>query len=479
MQIGRLNIVGIHDTHITPAVLQAIQEADLVIGYATYIGLVKHHLVGKQVTQTEMTEEVGRAQTAINAAKEGKIVTLISSGDAGVYGMAGLVFEVLQKTGWKRENSPEIKMIPGITADSSCASLIGAPLVHDTAKISLSDLLTPWSVIENRLECAAKGNFVITLYNPASGRRQRQIVEATKIIKRHRPGTTPVALIKSAYRKQQNVQLSDLDNFLDYEIGMNTTITVGSSNTFVYEDFMITPRGYTNKYSLEDSSLKKGQKKGFSLRSTRNLQSRVNSDNGDHRLNLNITKIHRAFVKKSTTIMDSSTAKAVKALNLLSQFQGQDAKKNSKSVDSEKNTLAYIGRLGRGILFKSLGKFYIVGKIKIPIQFEDYGFADPEEYEGRYFELKIIETKKVRNLRFKFLMFIPNEISPHEIYEKLVIHRNSSVNERLLTYVKNQSEKVFFKRTRIYGHFLAGNRSLQSLEFSPRSNSKMLEIQGL
>ncbi|WP_078128683.1 precorrin-3B C(17)-methyltransferase [Leptospira alexanderi] len=446
MQIGRLNIVGIgpgNDTHITPAVLRAIQEADLVIGYATYIGLVKHHLVGKQVTQTGMTEEVGRAQTAIDAAKEGKIVTLISSGDAGVYGMAGLVFEVLQKTGWKRGDSPEIKMVPGITADSSCASLIGAPLVHDTARISLSDLLTPWSVIENRLECAAKGDFVITLYNPASGRRQRQIVEATKIIKRHRSGTTPVALVKSAYRKQQNVQLSDLDNFLDYEIGMNTTVIVGSSNTFVYEDFMITPRGYTNKYSLEDSSLKKGQKKGFSLRSTGDLQSRVNSDNDDHHLNLNITKIHGAFVKKSTMFMDSSAAKAVETLNLLSQIQEQNTKKNSKSVDSEKNTLSYIGRLGGGILFKSLEKFYIIGKIKIPTRFEDYGFADPEEYEDRYFELKIIEFEKVRNLRFEFLMFVPNEISPHEIYEKLVIHRNSSVSERLLTYVKNQSEKVF------------------------------------
>ncbi|UVD74760.1 precorrin-3B C(17)-methyltransferase [Leptospira borgpetersenii] len=446
MQIGRLNIVGIgpgNDIHITPAVLQAIQEADLVIGYATYIGLVKHHLVGKQVTQTGMTEEVSRAQTAIDTAKEGKIVTLISSGDAGVYGMAGLVFEILQKTGWKKGDSPEIKMIPGITADSSCASLIGAPLVHDTARISLSDLLTPWSVIENRLECAAKGDFVITLYNPASGRRQRQIVEAVNIIKRHRSGTTPVALVKSAYRKQQNVQLSDLDNFLDYEIGMNTTVIVGSSNTFVYEDFMITPRGYTNKYSLKDSSLKKGQKKGFSLRSTGDLQSKVNSDNGDRHLSLNITKIHGAFVKRSTTIMDSSAAKAVESLNLLSQIQKQNAKKDSKSVDFQKNTLSYIGRLGGGILFKSLEKFYIVGKIKVPIRFKDYGFADPEEYGDRYFELKIIEIKKVRNLQFEFLMFIPNEISPQEIYEKLVIYRNSSASERLITYVKNQSEKVF------------------------------------
>ncbi|WP_061206422.1 precorrin-3B C(17)-methyltransferase [Leptospira santarosai] len=447
MQIGRLNIVGIgpgNDAHITPAVLQAIREADLVIGYATYIGLVKHHLVGKQVTQTGMTEEVSRAQAAIDAAKEGKIVTLISSGDAGIYGMAGLVFEVLRQIGWKRGDSPEIKMIPGITADSSCASLIGAPLIHDTARISLSDLLTPWSVIENRLECAAKGNFVITLYNPASGRRQRQIVEASKIIKRHRSGTTPVALVKSAYRKQQNVRLSDLDHFLDYEIGMNTTVIVGSSNTFVYEDFMITPRGYTNKYSLKDSSLKKGQKKGFSLRSTEDLRNGVNHpDKESHPLNLNITKIRGAFVKKSTTVMDSSAIKAVESLNLLSQIQEQDTKRISMETDFSKNALAYIGRLGGAILLKSFEKFYIVGKIKTPIRFEDYGFTDPGEYGDCHFELKIREVEKMRNFGFEFLMSVRNEISPREIYEKLVIHRNSSVSERLLTYVRNQSEQVF------------------------------------
>ncbi|WP_061248052.1 precorrin-3B C(17)-methyltransferase [Leptospira alstonii] len=480
MKKGRLNIVGIgpgNDAHVTPAVLRAIQEADLVIGYTTYIGLVKHHLVGKQVTRTGMTEEVGRAQTAIDVAKEGKIVTLISSGDAGVYGMAGLVFEVLKKIGWKRGDPPEIKMIPGVTADSSCASLIGAPLVHDTARISLSDLLTPWSVIENRLEYAAKGDFVITLYNPASGRRQRQIVEASKIIKRHRPGTTPVALVKSAYRKQQDVRLSDLDRFLDYEIGMNTTVIIGSTNTFVYEGFMITPRGYTNKYSLEDASLKEGQRKGFSLRSVGDLQSRENAN--DSRINLNITKIDGAFVKTSTSVMevkenreessksstlsdtptfskrmdssitsktmnqDSSAINAKETLHLLSQIQKRDVQKNLESVDPGKNTLAYIGRLGGGIIFHTLEKFYIVGKLKTPTRFEDFGFADPGEYGGKYLELNITDFEKVRKFIFEFLMIVPKEISPGEIYERFVIHRNSSVSERLLTYAKSESETVF------------------------------------
>ncbi|PJZ57367.1 precorrin-3B C(17)-methyltransferase [Leptospira barantonii] len=475
MKKGKLNIVGIgpgNDAHITPAVLHAIQEADLVIGYATYIGLVKHHLVGKQVTRTGMTEEVGRAQAAVESAKEGKIVTLISSGDAGVYGMAGLVFEVLRKSGWKRNDSPEVKMIPGVTADSSCASLVGAPLVHDMARISLSDLLTPWSVIENRLECAAKGDFVITLYNPASGRRQRQIVEASKIIKRHRPGTTPVALVKSAYRRQQNVQLSDLDNFLDYEIGMNTTVIVGSTNTFVYEGFMITPRGYTNKYSLDDASVKEGQRRGFSLRSEGDLQSRI--DSSETPIQLNITKIQGAFVRTSTSIIeseenpngvvtqteneidsqtfltqnvDSSARTAIQALETLSQIREQDSARSFKSVNPENSTLAYIGRLGGGILFKSSDKFYIVGRLKIPTRFEDYGFADPGDYGGRYSELKVIDSNRVQKLDFEFGMILQNEIHPREIYDKFLIHRNSSVSERLLAYAKTESGKFVLNRT--------------------------------
>lgn len=266
MTRGKLNLVGIgpgRDEHITPAALEAINEAEYVIGYSTYIGLVRHLLTGKQVTRTGMTEEIGRAQAAVEAAANGKIVALISSGDAGVYGMAGLVFEVLRKIGWKRGDSPEVRIFPGISADNSCASLVGAPLVHDSCRISLSDLLTPWPIIAKRIDSAAKGDFVISLYNPASGRRQRQILEATRIISQYRPGNTPVALIKSAYRKQQNVVLSDLDHFLDFEIGMNTTVIVGSSNSFIYEGFFITPRGYSNKYSLESGEIQNGQRKGF------------------------------------------------------------------------------------------------------------------------------------------------------------------------------------------------------------------------
>ena len=264
---GILYVVSIGpgaEAHTTPAALRAIADAELVVGYTTYIKLVRHLLEGKEIIKTGMTEEIDRAKAAVLRAKEGGKVALISSGDAGIYGMAGLVFQVLQDIGWKRGDSPELRIVPGMTALSSCASLVGAPLVHDFCAISLSDLLTPWPVITRRIEAAASADFVIGLYNPASGRRTRQIVEAQEIIRRHRVGTTPVALVKSAYRKLENAVLSDLDHFLEYEIGMLTTVLVGSSQTFVYEGYMVTPRGYTNKYTW-DGAVLDGQRPGHSL----------------------------------------------------------------------------------------------------------------------------------------------------------------------------------------------------------------------
>lgn len=264
---GILYVVGIGpgaEDHATPAALKAIAESQLVVGYTTYIKLVRHLLDGKEIVKTGMTEEIGRARAAIERARDGATVALISSGDAGVYGMAGLVFQVLQEMGWKRGDSPELRIIPGMTALNSCASLVGSPLVHDFCSISLSDLLTPWSVIARRIEAAASADFVIGLYNPASGRRTRQIVDAQAIIRCHREGSTPVALVKSAYRHMEHVVLTDLDNFLDYEIGMLTTVLVGSSNTFMFEGYMVTPRGYTNKYSF-DGTVLPGQRPGVSL----------------------------------------------------------------------------------------------------------------------------------------------------------------------------------------------------------------------
>ncbi len=267
MAEGILSVVGIGPgaaEHATPAALAAIRDASVVVGYGTYIKLVRPLLDGKEVVKTGMTEEIGRARAAIERARAGAHVALISSGDAGVYGMAGLVFQVLREMGWRRGDPPELRLVPGMTALNSTASLVGAPLGHDFCAISLSDLLTPWPVIARRLEAASAADFVLGLYNPASGRRTRQIVEAQQILRRHRDGATPVALVKSAYRKLQQVDLSDLDHFLDYEIGMLTTVLVGSSQSFVYEGYLVTPRGYAAKYTW-DGEARPGQTPGRTL----------------------------------------------------------------------------------------------------------------------------------------------------------------------------------------------------------------------
>lgn len=264
---GILYVVGIgpgSSDHVSPAALAAIMDSDVVVGYITYIKLVRHLCDGKEIIRTGMTQEIGRARAAVERAQAGAKVALISSGDAGVYGMAGLAFEVLKEMGWKRGDAPELRIIPGITALNSCGSLMGAPFGHDFCSISLSDLLTPWSVIARRIDAAASADFAIALYNPASGRRTRQIVEAQQIIRRYRDGDTPVALVKSAYRKLQNAVLTDLDTFLEYEIGMLTTVMIGSSQSYVYEGYMVTPRGYRNKYTMEGEVLP-GQRPGISL----------------------------------------------------------------------------------------------------------------------------------------------------------------------------------------------------------------------
>lgn len=452
---GKLNIVGIgpgNDSHITPAALSAIKEADSIIGYTTYINLVKHHLSGKQVTRTGMTEEIARAQTAVESAKSGQTVTLISSGDAGVYGMAGLVFEVLRKTGWKKGDSPEIKMIPGISADSSCGSLVGAPMVHDSARISLSDLLTPWTVIENRIESAAKGDFVINLYNPASGRRQRQIVEAARIIKKYRPGTTPVALVKSAYRRQENIQFSDLDHFLEFEIGMNTTVIIGSSQSFVYEGFFVTPRGYGNKYSLEDGSLKPGQNRAVSLRTENDLASRI--EIGSPSPNLNITKIQGAFVKTSTTVFekekeevpetqDSSVSTALKVLQFLETYPKKEEAQISELRSEEK--IQYLGRIGGAILYRNDKNYYLIGKLKRPTNLETFGFYNPIEQDWKWIQLKIKDQEIVSRNHFDILISFTSEASPEDVYDLFSIYRNSSISERLWNYVLDNSKKTLWE----------------------------------
>jgi precorrin-3B C17-methyltransferase len=248
---GKLLLVGFgpgRHEHLTFRARTAIEEAQVIIGYKTYIDLVKDLIEGKQVIYTGMTEEIDRAKVAIDLAYSGKVVALISSGDAGIYGMAGLAFELLKGMNWDPERDITVEVVPGVTALSSCASILGAPITHDFAAISLSDLLTPWDLIVRRLEAAASADFVIALYNPKSGRRTRQIVEAQQIMLKHKSPHTPVGIIKSGLREGQHVVLTDLEHMLNHEIGMLTTILIGNASTFTYRDLMITPRGYRSKY---------------------------------------------------------------------------------------------------------------------------------------------------------------------------------------------------------------------------------------
>ena len=266
---GKISLVGIgpgsHD-HMTQRALAAIAEADVVVGYSTYIKLVADLLEGKEVIRKGMTEELDRAVNALERAREGKKVALISSGDAGVYGMAGPTYEVLFQAGWTPEDHVAVEIVPGASAINACAALVGAPLTHDFCSISLSDLLTPWPVIARRLDAVAAADFVVALYNPKSGRRTQQIVQAQQLFLRHRRADTPVAVVKSAYRRRERIEFTTLAHMSECDIGMLTTVLIGNSHTFLQHGLMVTPRGYANKYDLDDGgSTRSGEKPGRSL----------------------------------------------------------------------------------------------------------------------------------------------------------------------------------------------------------------------
>ena len=266
---GKISLVGIgpgHHDHMTGRALAAIAEADVVVGYSTYIKLVADLLEGKEVIRKGMTEELDRAVNALECAREGKKVALISSGDAGVYGMAGPTYEVLFQAGWTPDSDIAVEVVPGASAINACAALVGAPLTHDFCSISLSDLLTPWPVIARRLDAVAAADFVVVLYNPKSGRRTQQIVQAQQLFLRHRRPDTPVAVVKSAYRRRERIEFTTLAHMSECDIGMLTTVLIGNSHTFVQHGLMVTPRGYANKYDLDDGgNTRSGEKPGRSL----------------------------------------------------------------------------------------------------------------------------------------------------------------------------------------------------------------------
>jgi precorrin-3B C17-methyltransferase len=210
-----------------------------------------------------MTKEVARVEAAIEQALAGKSCAIVSSGDAGIYAMAGLVFETCKIKGIAivppgsdpkaadDKNILRLEVVPGIPALCAGAALLGAPLTHDFAAISLSDLLTPWELIEQRLEAAAGADFVIVLYNPKSKKRNWQLAKARDIILRHRDKDTPVGIVSRAMRAEQNIKIVTLDDMHTAEVDMQTTVFIGSSTSSKYMDFMYTPRGYAKKYEIQ------------------------------------------------------------------------------------------------------------------------------------------------------------------------------------------------------------------------------------
>lgn len=236
--MGKLYVIGIGPGSIENMTLrakEAIAKSDAIVGYTKYVDLIKPLIKDKEIFSTGMKGEEDRCREALKLSKD-KIVSIISTGDSGIYGMAGLILEL--------RNDEEVEIIPGITAASSAASVIGAPIMHDNCNISLSDLMTPYELIKKRVELAAEGDFVISLYNPKSKGRPHYLRESIDTIKKYRDGKTPVAVVKHALREGQEAQLFTLDSFDDSKVDMMCIVVIGNSQSYIKAGKFITPRGY-------------------------------------------------------------------------------------------------------------------------------------------------------------------------------------------------------------------------------------------
>ncbi|MEA9389336.1 precorrin-3B C(17)-methyltransferase [Acerihabitans sp. TG2] len=238
-----LYVIGIgpgSQAAMTLEALDAIRDADIIVGYKTYTHLVKHLTGDKQVIKTGMCKEIERCQVALDLAVGGQKVALISSGDAGIYGMAGLILALSTQ----QQLDVEIRLIAGVTSSTAAAALLGAPLMHDFCHISLSDLMTPWPVIERRILCAAEADFVICFYNPRSHGRPDHLAKAFALLRRHKSDTTPVGVVRAAGRKKQEKWLTTLGEMDFTPVDMTCLVIVGNQATYCRDGLMITPRGY-------------------------------------------------------------------------------------------------------------------------------------------------------------------------------------------------------------------------------------------
>ena len=228
--------------NMTVRAQEALKNSDILIGYTVYIDLVKEHFPDKEMLTTGMRKEVERCELALEKAAEGKDVAMICSGDAGVYGMSGLIEELAVKY-----EGVEVETIPGVSAVLSGAAILGAPLMHDFAVISLSDLMTPWEKIEKRLECAAAADFVICLYNPFSHKRHDYLQKACDLVLKYQSPETVCGIAKNIGREGECTQVLTLKELRDTEVDMFSTVFIGNSQTRKIGDKMVTPRGYTHE----------------------------------------------------------------------------------------------------------------------------------------------------------------------------------------------------------------------------------------
>jgi len=219
---------------------EVIQNADIVTGYTTYVNLMKPIFPDKTYKATGMMKEVDRCRMAIEDAMEGKDVAMISSGDSGIYGMAGIIYQLADEMG----ADIEIDTVPGMTAASTAASVLGAPLMHDLAIISLSDLMTPIDLIMKRVDCAGMGDMIVCLYNPKSKTRTEYLNQAQQILLKYRSPETPVGIVRNAGRDDQEKQVTTLGDLDKADVDMFCIVIIGNSQTYVSKGRIITPRGY-------------------------------------------------------------------------------------------------------------------------------------------------------------------------------------------------------------------------------------------
>ena len=269
--MGKIIITGIgpgSKEDMTPAVLEAVHEADVIVGYKYYFQFIEAYVrEGCECIDTGMKRERERAEQAFLLADEGKTVVVISSGDAGIYGMAPLVYEMKRE----RQSDIEIVSLPGISAFQKAASLLGAPIGHDMCIISLSDLMTPWEVIERRIKTAAVGDFVTAIYNPKSHGRYWQLYRLQELFLMERSAATPVGYVRQAGREEQNIKVTTLGDFNPEDVDMFTVILIGNSQSYIADGKMITPRGYYRKEANAD--VKPGQQ--IMMESFRTIKSEL------------------------------------------------------------------------------------------------------------------------------------------------------------------------------------------------------------